>query len=453
VIESSGRASDLLPAAVRPGSAALPRWKRIRERGTDLGWVLLGRVTLAGANALVMLALAQALSVPMYGLFVTVVGGQILLSRLMLLGVDHGMTRLRTMPDLRPRAREVELAALLVVVRSAAAVAAAGALMFAAGAAAKWWDSPAWVAAAVLAGAVGMSLFDYACGYRMARFEYRAGGLLQVVMPALRAAATLLALWAFQARPEPLFLAYAGAGLLFGLAVTVGHLRGRKVRPEEGLIRRVASFSAWKAGSDLVYALNLYQGVFLLQALDRERDTGLFGLALSAALGLMVLKNAVGDFLFSRLVKVKSAEALPRFFGRLSVVTLGMAAACAPAVIAAGVLGSRLLKPELLPAIPLFYLLSGAVLLLMLQGLLDDLCLYLLRPHLLLTGAVIRVAGVGALGLALAPAAGAHGAAVAQVAGTAVGLALSMVLASRAWRAASRNKPGLAPAFGQEVRS
>src|SRR5687767_7369982 len=82
-------------------------WSRVSKVGGELSWVLTGKLALMGANAAVMLFLAKRLELNTYGLLVLTISGQLLISRLVILGADAGMVRLTALPELRSRAQEV----------------------------------------------------------------------------------------------------------------------------------------------------------------------------------------------------------------------------------------------------------------------------------------------------------------------------------------------------------
>jgi O-antigen/teichoic acid export membrane protein len=80
------------------------------------------------------------------------------------------------------------------------------------------------------------------------------------------------------------------------------------------------------------------------------------------------------------------------------------------------------LKAELIPVIPIFICVAASMSLLILQGPLVAICHYLLRPHLITVGWVLRAVFIGVIGVILAPRMGSMGAAIAQLIGS--GLAL-----------------------------
>ena len=78
-----------IPAAIRAFAAG----HRTSRAARDLTCVLVGRGTAIAANAALMLILAQRLDLGAYGLLVTIISAQLLLSRVLLLGVETGIVR------------------------------------------------------------------------------------------------------------------------------------------------------------------------------------------------------------------------------------------------------------------------------------------------------------------------------------------------------------------------
>jgi O-antigen/teichoic acid export membrane protein len=72
--------------------------------------------------------------------------------------------------------------------------------------------------------------------------------------------------------------------------------------------------------------------------------------------------------------------------------------------------------------VPIFVLLSASMVLLIFQAPLVAASQYLLKPHLITLGWVLRVIFIGIAGLILAPQTGAIGASIAQLIGSAVAL-------------------------------
>ena len=147
----------------------LDLWSTVSKGGGELSWVVAGKLALMGANAVLMLFLANRLQLDMYGLLVFTISGQLLISRLLLLGVDAGMIRLTGVPELRSRWREVVTAGLFIIgcMSGVLAVVTLVATPFLSHSA-----TPVWVTLCIAAGAIGIALVDYGYSFRMARHEY-----------------------------------------------------------------------------------------------------------------------------------------------------------------------------------------------------------------------------------------------------------------------------------------
>ncbi len=440
-------------AATKPGTRAASvgvgggPWAALRDRGGGLVWVLGGKFALLGGNAVLLLLLARAFDIFIYGLMVTVIGAQIFLSRVLMLGVDSGMVRLRTVPALRHRSRDVVPSGLRVLRFTAGALAAVtlAAMPLAVLVVRPRW--PVWALAAIATGAIGTALVDYVYYYRLSELNYRAAALGQAGTALARLILTAAALVLFPRHPAAAFFAYAGTSLLSGLLQLALMPRYAFGRADKALTWRLLRFSAWQAGADIAGALSLHQGTFLLVFLGQREATGPFGLALTLSLGFFAVSQAFFQFSYPRIVRVQSPERLPSALLRTMAAALGLALACVPVIVVIGRFVPRLLRPEYHGVTPVFYWLAGSMLLMLVQAPLIAACLYLLRPNLLLLGLVMRVIFIGALGFLLAPSGGALGAAQAQFAGTALGLFFLAVLSSVGLRLARADvRLGPAPA-------
>jgi O-antigen/teichoic acid export membrane protein len=98
-----------------------------------------------------------------------------------------------------------------------------------------------------------------------------------------------------------------------------------------------------------------------------------------------------------------------------------------------------LLGPEWLEVVPIFVYLSASMALLIFQAPLVAVCHYLLKPQLITLGLVAQAILIGVTGLILAPQMGAMGAALAQVAGSALALIVLSCLVAGALRVATRD--------------
>jgi O-antigen/teichoic acid export membrane protein len=416
-----------------------------RQPAEDLAWVIAGKLAMMGANAVLMLLLAKVLELKLFGLLVTSISGQLLLSRVLLLGVETGVVRLHMLPELRHQDRELFNAGWFVIWRtSALSILVALAAIWARDVSAepRWPDL---VIASVVAGAIGTALVDYSYGFHLSHVRYRTAALSQSLTAVGRLAITLLTVLVWPQRPQLAFLAYGGASLAFGLAQAAlirSSQSGGESWPDRALVRRLLRFSVWQGGASFVSLFYLYQGIFLLIWSGQEAAAGIFGLGLTLSMGFFAIYNAYGEYLLPRIARVKSLSELPPFLLGAFGGALLLALAGVPVAITIEVIVTRILNPELGDIVPVFYCVSASMLLLICQCPLEATCKYLMRPELLMFGWILRVICVGGLALMLAPRWGAWGAAVAQLGGTAVVLVAFATCVIAALRHARRAESG-----------
>lgn len=412
-------------------------WSQARSRAGELSWVLSGKLGLMGANAALMLFLAHRLELKTYGLLVMAISAQLLISRLLMMGVDAGMIRLRGIPELHPRSAEVVTAGLVVMLYTTGAlllisVLATPVLLH--------FDMPGWVLASIVAGAIGTSLVDYGYSFRLAHHQYALAALAQGGTAIWRLGLTALVAILLPAYPL-VFIAYHGASLLSGMAQTAVLTKGTRAWPERGLVRRLLRYSLWQGKANVIVIFSLYQGTFLLMLLRQQAATGIFGLALTLSLGFFAIYNAYFEYLLARIGSVEDIKALPQFMRRAFGGSLVLTLACAPAIFAIAVLVPWLLRPQMSQVVPIFCYLAASMALLILQAPLEAACHYFLRPRLVSFGWLMRAVLIGIAGLILAPKFGAIGAAIAQLIGSALALvALASIVAGvlRSARAAAQ---------------
>jgi len=387
----------------------------VRHRARELSWVVSGKLTLMGANAVLMLLLAQIMELKLYGVLVTVISGQLLLSNFLLLGINAGMIRLRTLPDLRERSDEVVRAGLSVILYATAGAA----LIFLVIWFISFWVPmlrwPLWVVGPIFVGAVGTALVDYNYSYRLSELKYRAAGLLQSGTGIARLIFTVGTAMLLPAHPIFVFLAYPAMSLLSGSIATVSIPRESWLRSDFAVLKRLLRFSLWIGASNATIILSLYLGTFVLMLLRQEAETGVFGLCLTLSLGFFALYNAFGEYLLPRITQLDKPSELPKFLARSLAGALVIVVSCLPLILAIGIIAPQLLKPELHSMSSTFYLLAASMLVLIMQGSLECACIYLLRPHLMLIGWLARVLCALIVGLTLAPQSGALGMAAAQL--------------------------------------
>jgi O-antigen/teichoic acid export membrane protein len=411
-----------LPASTSPAQDAQPvqGWRKVRRQAEELLWVLGGKFGLMGANATLMLLLAERLALETYGLLVTVISAQLLISRVVMLGVDAGMIRMRTLPELRQHTSAVVHAGL-VVMWYTTAVLVLSALVVA------WlWPAsaplrlPLWVLAAIVGGAVGTALVDYSYSFHLAQLYYRAAALVQSGTALARLGMTVGAVWLFPKNAPVIFLSYTSVSFFSGVAQVAALLRRQGQWPTRALVGRLLRYSAWQCVTNVIVVFSLYQGTFLLTVLGYRSATGLFGLGLTLSLGFFAVYNAFIEYLLPRGARVEHIHALPRFLGRACSLA-GMLAVAG--ILVAGLIGRLvpwLLRPELHGVVPIFYWLSASMLLLILQCPFEVACHYLLHPQLVVLTWTLRAISIVLFSIVLMPTKGAMGVALAQLAGTAL---------------------------------
>lgn len=414
----TNRAKNRLWAAV---GGPIGLWTTLSRGGVDLSWVLGGRFALMGANAAVMLFLAERLELKTYGLLVITISGQLLISRLLLLGVDTGMIRLITLPELRTREPDVVTAGLVFIICSSIVLLSVSLLFVPLLAP---FGIPDWVVICIVIGSIGTTFVDYGYGFRLAHQQYPLAALAQGGTALLRLVLTSIAVVSLSADPVAVFLAYHGAslcsGLLQGIIIAATNWR----RPDKSLIQRLLRYSFWLGKANVIVIFTLYQGTFILMFLKEQAETGIFGLALTLSLGFFAIYNAYGDYLLARIRSVENIRGIPRFLKQSLLAGLVLILACVPVVFALAKFLPWFLGPEWLEAVPVFVYLTASMLLLIIRAPLEAVCHYLMKPHLVMVGWLLRAIFITAAGLALAPSLKATGVAIGQLLGAVLGLLL-----------------------------
>lgn len=400
----------------------------------ELFWVLAGKFALMGSNAVVMLFLAKWLDLNTYGLFVLTISGQLLISRLLMMGVDSAMVRLTATPELKARSQEVVRAGLLFMSYTSTALVV---LMLASIPVLSWFAIPAWVLPCVVAGAIGSALVDYGYSYRLARHEYPLATLAQGGTAVLRLGLTALTALQLSAYTLAVFVAYHGASLVSGLVQSLLIVKVTR-RPERGLVKQLLSYSSWVGQASVLVIFSLYQGTFLLMLLSHPDETGRFGLALSLSLGFFAIYNAYSEYLSVRVRAIRHLRELPRFIRRSLVAALILMLGCVPVIFVIAMLISWFLGPKWLEAVPTFIYLSAAMVVTILRAPLVAACHYLLKPKLITFEWGLQALLVGLAGLILAPQMGAVGAAIAQLLGSTLVFVLLSYLVAASWRDATK---------------
>jgi O-antigen/teichoic acid export membrane protein len=387
-----------------------------------------------GANAVLMLLLAHHLDLNSYGLLVLTISGQLLLSRIIMLGVDVGLVRLSSTPELRSRFSELVMSGFVVMagttVSTLLILPAAIPLL-------SWLSLPLWLLPCIAAGAIGTSLVDFGYSLRLARQEYALAALAQGGTAIWRFALTAMTAIFAPVQIFAVFVAYHGASLLSGLAQAL--VAGRMVHrsPERKLTTQLLSYSFWQGKANLIVIFSLYQGTFLLMLLGQQSATGIFGLALTLSLGFFAVYNAYFEYLISRTRSIENLAALRRWVLQAGGAAIVLIFFSFVAALLIALLIPRLVKPEFVDVVPVFCYLAASMILLLLQAPLEAACHYLLRPQLVSFTWLLRAILIGASGLVLAPRMQATGAAIAQLIGSAVALSALAAIAARQFKGAA----------------
>ena len=428
-LSSTARAKEKLWAAI---GGPIDLRAALTKGSRELFWVLAGKFSLMGSNAVVMLFLAKRLDLKIYGLLVLTISAQLLISRLLMMGVDAGMVRLTTTPELRERNDEVVTAGYVTIACASVVLLVLAILSLPV---LPSFEIPGWTIACIVIGSIGLALVDYGYSFRLARQEYPLASLAQGGTAIWRFAATTIAA---VATPNPLvvFFAYHGASLCSGLLQAFIIARANWSRPDRSLIKQLLRYSFWQGKANVIVIFSLYQGTFLLILLDQQAATGIFGLALTVSLGFFAIYTAYFEYLLARIRSVQQIGAIPHFVTRALLSALLLIVACVPAVFALERLLPWFLGPEWQGFVEVFVYLAAAMVSLIIQAPLEAACHYLLKPHLISFAWLTRVALVAIAGLMLAPQMGARGAAIAQLLGFAFGLVVLSYLFAVSFRSA-----------------
>lgn len=405
----------------------------LRHQSAELSWVLAGKLALIAANAAVMLFLARWLELETYGLLVITISCQLLISRLLMVGVDAGIVRLTALPELKERAGAVVAAGLVFISWTSVGLIVVALLAVPLLAT---FDTPIWILLCIVAGAVGTSLVDYGYSFRLTRNEYRLAALAQGGTGLWRFGVATVAAFALPAFPIAVFLAYHGASLFSGLVQTLFVTRVTQ-RPDRALMGRLLRYSVWQGKASVIVIFCLYQGTFLLMILNEPAATGIFGLGLTLSLAFFAIYTAYSEYLHVQVGLIENIRTLPRFMARAETAALLMILACVPIVVAVAKLIPLLFGPDWDEVVPTFVYLAASMVLLIAQAPLVAACHYLFKPHLITLGWAIRAVVVVLAGVILFAQIGAIGVAIAQLIGSVVTLLALSWFVVRSFRATS----------------
>lgn len=406
----------------------------MRHRAGELAWVMFGKFGMMGANAALMLLLAERLELTTYGQFVTMISGQLLLSRALMPGIESGVTRLRALPIYQTRENELIRGGLRVIwwlsiisILLAIGICITGETLH---------EPPwmVWLTAAIVIGGMGTALVDYSYSIHLARLKYREAASAQGGTAILRllVIAPIAITWPHQS--ALIFLLYPLITLICGFAQTWLMRLKRVGFIDSKLIRELVRYSSWQAITNVAAVLSLYQGALVLNIYGQQAATGLFGLALTLSQGFFAVNNAYTEYLLPRASGALNLGELRWFLRRAFLGAFLLVLGGIPVTLLLGRI-TRLMKPELHAAEPIFYCLAAAMLLLIFQAPLSAGLHYLLRPQLLTVGWLTLVIVGSGIARFLVPHQGARGAALAQLGGTMISTFVLVVCLVLAWRA------------------
>jgi hypothetical protein len=236
----------------------------MRRLAAEFSWVMCGKFAMIGANAVLVLLLAERLDLVTCGHFVTMIAGQLLLSRVLMPGIESGVTRLLTLASYQARQDELMRGGLRVIWWLSAAAALIGVAICGA------WvllDEPnwkLWLTAAIVAGGAATALVDYCYAIHLAHLRYREAAAAQGGTALLRlfVIAPVPILWPQQA--WLVFLLYPLVTLLSGLLLMKLLQLERSGMNDLGLIADLLRYSSWQGVTNVAAVLSLYQGTFVL---------------------------------------------------------------------------------------------------------------------------------------------------------------------------------------------
>ena len=412
-----------------------PRWAKWRAEAGQMSWLAAGKVMLIASNIATQVFLAERLALDVYGILVALIGAQIIVSRILLLGTNTGMIRFRTVDEFRERPHRVVRAGFVILAATSGLLAMGVLLTPAAG---RWLHWPSWAVYSLAIGGAGMALVDYIYSHRLALLHYKSAAFTQAGTGSVRLALTAAVALANPGNPVSVFFVYAGSSLASGIVQLPSVLGEGRGWPDRALIARLLRYSSLCGATDILNTLALYLGTLLLAFAERRDEAGLYGFALTMSLGFFVAYGSVKEYLLPRVSLLKGIRELPGFFRRALILCAAIAACGAAAIPAGAALVPRFFRPDLWHATPVFWLLSASMLLLIVQAPLEMACQYMLRADLVVWNWVFRVAAGAVLGALAIP--GGPGAALrmaaAQLAAGAVALAMLAAMTWAAYQAA-----------------
>ncbi len=381
-----------------------------RRLAVRAGPLLLGKSVLLLGNALLLIVLGRRLPAFSFALITTVFSAQMILSRILLFGVDVSALRLQwTAEDsnlVRGAAARILLCAVSATAFLSVAVTVAGQLGV-------WIGSVWWLPLMIAAGAIGLAFIDYAYWQYLARLNYARAALLQGGSAFLRAALGIWAVLAGWSNPFRIVALLVGIPLVIGLAANRGEFSlARRARFSE--VRKLLRYSGWQAVSTVFGTISLQFGAPLLWSLRKPVDAAIIGFAAMIGTGGAIASQAMQEFLISRAAQL-SQSTVSVFLRKATALSVLSAAVLLGALVVAFDQMARLMDPRLSSKPAVFWLISFSLAVYLLHAPLEAVCHYLLRPSLIVISRGARVLIAVGLGFHLGASQGAPGVALAQL--------------------------------------
>ncbi len=307
---------------------------------------------------------------------------------------------------------------------------------------------PAIAIGLLIAGLVGMALYEFIFFIASVRLKFRTMAFMQIMLSAFRliVLAACFLLWP-DASLTMIFFIYMISywipfflrGRDFTSIFTLPFQSGKQREPLFSLeiSKKLIRYGSWVSSANVLASVNQYLGALLLLQFGQEREAGIFGLALMASAFIIVLVSAIQHYFLPYACRLQSRTQIQRFYRSSLKVTV-------PVVLAMGVM--VLLSYFIFPAwfgekgalvYPVFVLLSLAHLAGALFKPLYNIFHFLYKPFLINVDLAARLILLMPLALWLVPAWGALGMAAAQLGA----VLLASILTFRLYRHQVRLRP------------
>ena len=354
------------------------------------GAIVASKLATAASNVLALVLVAHALSAEAFGTFGAVSGGAFLVGRLLALGCEHGLLRLRAAPAFVADGRALigEAAAFLAIATVLATALVVG-YALALGAPLALW--------ATLGAGIGWAAVELAYWIALARRRHALAVLAQAGTAAGRLAVLAVVAAAAPTR-EAILVSWAVSGLGLGL-LFLGLAAGGARRPRRADLATLVRYSRWQGLGQAVAAAGAQQPVLMLLILGGQAvEAGRLSLATSLLFGVLLIHQGFFEHL-SVAVAARPPGALRRFLRAALLQGLALAAVAALLLVATHVLATLFLPAEVWAGGRAFAPMGAVALLVILHGPFEAVLHGLLAPRPILYGRLIRLGLVTSVGL------------------------------------------------------